>query len=194
MKVCKAVQRKLFESKEDRFSGNESHASALFTRLVSALRTSFVTEDIGFAPLFTLDNAALAIRVMEANDILFSTLELLIHPASPAADCWMDSSNSAFPSDGKRVLLEFARRMLASGEPFQGQSDMLSVRVLANVDPHDAISDFNAALKAARARATLLDEAVKSLFIQALDQPFYQPLVSRLLLYDQRAAHDLLTF
>ncbi|KAK3254725.1 hypothetical protein CYMTET_36070 [Cymbomonas tetramitiformis] len=67
VKVCKAVQRKLFESKEDRFSGNESHASALFTRLVSALQTSFVTQNIGFAPLFTLDNAALPIRVEAKN-------------------------------------------------------------------------------------------------------------------------------
>ncbi|KAK3263815.1 hypothetical protein CYMTET_27403 [Cymbomonas tetramitiformis] len=59
-------------------------------------QTAFITEDIGFAPLFTLDNAALPIRV-EANNILFSTLELLINPYSPATE-WMDSSNSAFPS------------------------------------------------------------------------------------------------
>ncbi|KAK3246665.1 hypothetical protein CYMTET_43803 [Cymbomonas tetramitiformis] len=191
-KVYKAVQRKLFESKEERFSGNESHASAIFARLVSALRTSIVTEDTGFAVLFTLEDAILPLRV-EANDILFSTLELLVHPTSPAAD-WIDSSNSAFPSDGKRVLLEFARRMLPSDAPFQGQSDMLGVRVLAKVDPHDAISDFNAALKATRTRATLDDEDVRqSLFIRPLDKKFYQPAVSRRLLHDQRAAHDLLT-
>ncbi|KAK3287268.1 hypothetical protein CYMTET_5215 [Cymbomonas tetramitiformis] len=71
---------------------------------------------------------------------------------------------------------------------------MLGVhRVLANVDPHDAISDFNAALKAARARSTLDEEDVKSLFIHALDWVFYQPVVARLLLHDQRAAHDLFT-
>ncbi|KAK3284399.1 hypothetical protein CYMTET_7947 [Cymbomonas tetramitiformis] len=193
MKVSKAVRQKLFESKEGRFSGAEYHASALFTRMVSAMQTAFITEDIGFAPLFRLmDDATLPIRV-EANNLLFSTLELLVDPASPAAD-WMDSSSSAFPFDGKRVLLEFARRMLPSGDPFQGQSDMLSVRVLAGVDPHDAIGDFNAALKAARRRATLLDEDVKALFIKALGQTFYQePVVSRLLLHDQRVAHDLYT-
>ncbi|KAK3286312.1 hypothetical protein CYMTET_6127 [Cymbomonas tetramitiformis] len=46
-----------------------------------------------------------------------------------------DSSNSAFRSGGKRVLLEFARRMLPSDAPLQGRSNMLGVRVLVNVDP-----------------------------------------------------------
>ncbi|KAK3238657.1 hypothetical protein CYMTET_51345, partial [Cymbomonas tetramitiformis] len=54
------------------------------------------------------------------------------------------------------------------------------------MDPHDAIGEFNAALKALRTRATLLDEDVKALFIKALDTTFYQPVVSRLLLHDQR--------
>ncbi|KAK3236124.1 hypothetical protein CYMTET_53730 [Cymbomonas tetramitiformis] len=192
MKVSKHVQRKLFEGKIGRFSGTESHAAALFTRMVSALQTAFVTEDIGFAPLFTLDDATLAVRV-EANNLLFSTLELLIDPSSPAAD-WMDSSHASFPTDGKRVLLEFARgRMIPIGDPFQGQADMFAVRIPAGMDPHGPIEDFNAALKAARTRATLLDEDVKSLFIKALNATFYQPVVSRLLLHDQRAAHDLLT-
>ncbi|KAK3274857.1 hypothetical protein CYMTET_16996 [Cymbomonas tetramitiformis] len=52
MKISKAVRQKLFESKEGRFPGAECHASVLFTRMVSALQTAFVTEDIGFAPLF----------------------------------------------------------------------------------------------------------------------------------------------
>ncbi|KAK3279258.1 hypothetical protein CYMTET_12851 [Cymbomonas tetramitiformis] len=133
VKVAKAVQRKLFESKEDRLSGSESHASAL--------RNAFVTEDLGVAALLTLDNATLAVRV-KANALLLSTLELLIHPTSPPTD-WMDSSNSAFPSDGKRVLLEIARRLLHADAPFQGQSDMLGVRGVANADPHDAISGSN---------------------------------------------------
>ncbi|KAK3273055.1 hypothetical protein CYMTET_18687 [Cymbomonas tetramitiformis] len=194
MEVSKAVRQKLFESKGGRFSGAECHASALFTRMVSALRTTFVTEDIGFAPtLFQLDNATLPVRV-EANNLLFSTLELMMidDPTSPAAD-WKDSSNSSFPADGNRVLLEFARRMIPSGDPFQGQSDMLGVRIAAGIDPHDAIGEFNAALKAARTRVTLLDEDVKTLFIQALDSTFYQPVVSRLLLHNQRAAHGLST-
>ncbi|KAK3274998.1 hypothetical protein CYMTET_16849 [Cymbomonas tetramitiformis] len=192
MKVSKSGRQKLFEHKSGRFSGtDESHASALFNRMVSALQTAFVTEDIGFAPLFLLDNATLPIS-MEANNLLFSTLELMVDPMSPAAD-WMDSSHSSFPADGKRVLLELARHMLPTGDPFQGQAGMLGVRIFAGVDPHDAIGDFNAALKAARTRATLLDEDVKALFIKALETVFYQPVVSRLLLHDQRAAHDLLT-
>ncbi|KAK3243360.1 hypothetical protein CYMTET_46980 [Cymbomonas tetramitiformis] len=143
-------------------------------------------------PFPALDNATLPVRV-EANALLFSALELMVDPTSPAAD-WMDSSHSNFPSDGKRVLLEFARRMIPAGDPFQGQADMLSIRISAGVDPHDKIGDFNAALKAARTRATLQDEDVKALFIKSLDTVFYQPVVSRLLLHDQRAArHDLLT-
>ncbi|KAK3243165.1 hypothetical protein CYMTET_47169 [Cymbomonas tetramitiformis] len=62
MKISKSVRQKLFEDKNGRFSGTESHASALFAKMVSALQTAFVTEDIGFAPLFVLDNATLAIR------------------------------------------------------------------------------------------------------------------------------------
>ncbi|KAK3263441.1 hypothetical protein CYMTET_27751 [Cymbomonas tetramitiformis] len=191
MKVSKSVRQKLFEDKNGRFSAAEGHASAIFARMVSALQTAFVTEDIGFAPLFLLDDVTLPVRV-EANALLFSTLELMVDPASPAAD-WMDSSHSTFPNDGKRVLLEFARRMIPAGDPFQGQADMLSIRISAGVDPHDKIGDFNAALKAARTRATLHDEDVKALFIKSLDTVFYQPVVSRLLLHDQRAAHDLLT-
>ncbi|KAK3239573.1 hypothetical protein CYMTET_50510 [Cymbomonas tetramitiformis] len=83
--------------------------------------------------------------------------------------------------------------MIPVGDPFQGQADMFAVRIAAGVDPHGPIEDFNAALKAARTRSTLQDEDVKSLFIKALDATFYQPVVSRLLLHDQRAAHDLLT-
>ncbi|KAK3272940.1 hypothetical protein CYMTET_18795 [Cymbomonas tetramitiformis] len=65
----------------------------------------------------------------------------------------------------------------------------------ANVDPHDAINDFNAALKAARTISTLDEEDIKSLFIQALDRALYEPVVARLLLHDQwaRAHDDLLT-
>ncbi|KAK3282350.1 hypothetical protein CYMTET_9908 [Cymbomonas tetramitiformis] len=95
------------------------------------------------APLFVLDDATLAVRV-EANNLLYSTLELMIDPMSPAAGL-MDSSHPSFPADGKRVLLEFARRMIPAGDPFQGQADMLSIRISAGVDPHDKIRDFNAA-------------------------------------------------
>ncbi|KAK3238527.1 hypothetical protein CYMTET_51468 [Cymbomonas tetramitiformis] len=117
------------------------------------MKTAFVTEDIGFAPLFLLDDATLPIRV-EAGGLLFSTLELMVDPMSPAAD-WMDSSHSSFPTDGKRVLLEFARRMIPTG-------------------PHSWT-------KTSRPSC---------LFIKALDTVFYQPVVSRLLLHDQRADHD----
>ncbi|KAK3232983.1 hypothetical protein CYMTET_56695 [Cymbomonas tetramitiformis] len=121
----------------------------------------FVNEDAAFATLLTLDDATASVRV-EANRLLYSTLELIVNPSSPAVD-WMDSSSTASPLDGKR----------------------------ADKDPRNAIFDFNAALAAARRRSSTLNESgVKALFIKALDQAFYQPLVSRLLLHDQRDATD----
>ncbi|KAK3276740.1 hypothetical protein CYMTET_15214 [Cymbomonas tetramitiformis] len=68
-----------------------------------------------------------------------------------------------------------------------GQSEMLSVRLLANEDPHNAIADFNAALATARRRSPLDDEDIKSQFISAMDPAFYAAARSRLLLHDQRA-------
>ncbi|KAK3263966.1 hypothetical protein CYMTET_27265 [Cymbomonas tetramitiformis] len=79
VKVAKCVQRKLFHDKEQRFSGAESHVGALFPRLVRALREVFVTEDAAIATLFTLDDATASVRV-EANRLLYSTLELLVDP------------------------------------------------------------------------------------------------------------------
>ncbi|KAK3284065.1 hypothetical protein CYMTET_8265 [Cymbomonas tetramitiformis] len=67
-----------------------------------------------------------------------------------------DASSTASPLDGKRVLLDFARRLLHCDDPFQGTLDLVAVRVVAGKDPHDAISDFNAALVAARTSATHL--------------------------------------
>ncbi|KAK3258382.1 hypothetical protein CYMTET_32568 [Cymbomonas tetramitiformis] len=131
MKVAKHVQRKLFDGKEGRFSGAESHAAAIFTKMVSALQTTFVIEDIGFFPLFTLDDATLAVRV-EANNLLFSTLELLIDPSSPRRP---QRTGWTRPTPASRQT---------------GQADMFAVRITAGVDPHGPIEDFNAALKAAR--------------------------------------------
>ncbi|KAK3285122.1 hypothetical protein CYMTET_7255 [Cymbomonas tetramitiformis] len=112
--------------------------------------------------------------------------------AAPAAST-AGATNAASPLDGKRVLLEFARRIIDTDAPFQGTAEMLAVRLLKGVDPHDAIANFNAALAAARRRSTLDDEKVKSHFIRALDVEYYFPVTSRLLLHDQRAAVDLST-
>ncbi|KAK3239102.1 hypothetical protein CYMTET_50940 [Cymbomonas tetramitiformis] len=67
------------------------------------------------------------------------------------------------------------------------------MRVLAGKEPQGAIADFNDALKSARRRATMDDEDVKGLLIAALNTVYYQPVVSCLLLHDQRLATDLLT-
>ncbi|KAK3238267.1 hypothetical protein CYMTET_51711 [Cymbomonas tetramitiformis] len=187
VKVAKAVPRKLFETKENRFSGNGSqaclgslHATGVGVTVIFRHRGSrFRSPPPWTAP--PLPSARGGRRFA-----ISPPLELLVHPTSPAAD-WMDSPSSTFPSDGKRVLLEFAQmptscciRTPHSREP----PICLGFRVIANVDPHDAISDFNTALKAARTRSTWDEEDAKSVFIQALDRTFYQPAVSRLLLHD----------
>ncbi|KAK3280013.1 hypothetical protein CYMTET_12130 [Cymbomonas tetramitiformis] len=105
----------------------------------------------------------------------------------------MECSNAASPLDGKRVLLGFARRIIDIDAPFQDTVEMLAVRLLKGINPHDAIANFNAALAAARRRSTVDDEKVKSQFIKALDVDYHLPVTSRLLLHDQRATADLLT-
>ena len=118
-KSAKFVAKKCFGSKDERFHGNEPAAATTFTRMVAALQESFEAEDTTFASLFSLDDATVTVRA-EANRLLFSTLELLVHPASPASDWLEGSAPQAYPQDGKRVLLEFARKLLESDTPFQG--------------------------------------------------------------------------
>ncbi|KAK3287407.1 hypothetical protein CYMTET_5081 [Cymbomonas tetramitiformis] len=60
------------------------------------------------------------------------------------------------------------------------------------MDPNEAIMDFNAALAAAKRKNTLDEDDVKGQFIQAMDRDYYSPVVSRLLLHDQRVAETLL--
>ncbi|KAK3253490.1 hypothetical protein CYMTET_37258 [Cymbomonas tetramitiformis] len=189
--VAKHVIRKCFREKHDRFTGTKSNAQVLLSKLVPALQEAFEAQDALFAPLFDLEDSTLAVRP-EANKLLFSTLELIVCPASPAGD-WLEASAILHPLDGKRALLELARRLLDSGAPFQGTSDLLAVRFRAYLDPSESITDFNAALRPARRRNTLDDDEVKELFLAALDPGFYAPVVSRLFTHQQRAAVDLLT-
>ncbi|KAK3273502.1 hypothetical protein CYMTET_18265 [Cymbomonas tetramitiformis] len=84
--------------------------------------------------------------------------------------------SNAHPHDGKRILFEFARRLLHADAPFQATSDLIGVRVLPNKDPHGAFADFNDALTSARRRGTMDDEDVNGLFIiAALDSVYYVP-------------------
>ncbi|KAK3246060.1 hypothetical protein CYMTET_44389 [Cymbomonas tetramitiformis] len=189
--VAKHVIRKCFREKHDRFTGTESNAQVLLSKLVPALQEAFEAQDALFAPMFDLEDSTLAVRP-EANKLLFSTLELIVCPASPAGD-WLEASATLHPLDGKRALLELARRLLDSGAPFQGTSDLLGVRFKAHTDPSESITDFNAALRSAKRRNTLDDDEVKELFLAALDPGFYAPVVSRLFTHQQRAAVDLLT-
>ncbi|KAK3283979.1 hypothetical protein CYMTET_8348 [Cymbomonas tetramitiformis] len=184
--VAKHVIRKCFPDKHDRFTGTESNAQVLLSKLVPALQEAFEAEDALFAPMFDLEDPTLAVRP-EANKLLFSTLELIVSPASPAGD-WLEASATLHPLDG-----QLARRLLDSGAPFQGTSDLLGVRFKAHTDPVESITDFNAALRSAKRRNTLDDDEVKELFLAALDPGFYAPVVSRLFTHQQRAAVDLLT-
>ncbi|KAK3287089.1 hypothetical protein CYMTET_5381 [Cymbomonas tetramitiformis] len=130
--VAKHVIRKCFREKHpERFTGTESNAQVLLAKLVPALQEAFEAQDVLFAPLSDLEDSTLAVR-SEANKLLFSTLELIVCPASPAGD-WLEASATLHPMDGKRVLLEFARRLLDSGAPFQGTSDLLGVRFKAGL-------------------------------------------------------------
>ncbi|KAK3282708.1 hypothetical protein CYMTET_9569 [Cymbomonas tetramitiformis] len=171
-RAAKLVIKKVYDDKHGRFDGTESNVSSVFARLVLALRDIFVTEESAFSSLFDLEDAALPVRA-EANKLLFSTLEFIIAPVSPAAD-WMESSAEAHPFDGKRVLLEIARMLLDSGGPFQGTADLLAIKI-NQFDPSRAIAAFNAALRSARRKSTLDDMEVKSLFIKSLDPVFYAP-------------------
>ncbi|KAK3263936.1 hypothetical protein CYMTET_27290 [Cymbomonas tetramitiformis] len=171
-RAAKLVIKKVYDDKHGRFDGTESNVSSVFARLVLALRDIFVTEESAFSSLFDLEDATLPVRA-EANKLLFSTLEFIIAPVSPAAD-WMESSAEAHPFDGKRVLLEIARMLLDSGGPFQGTADLLAIKI-NQFDPSRAIAAFNAALRSARRKSTLDDMEVKSLFIKSLDPVFYAP-------------------
>ncbi|KAK3251378.1 hypothetical protein CYMTET_39282 [Cymbomonas tetramitiformis] len=186
-RAAKLVIKKVYDDKHGRFNGTESNVSSVFARLVLALRDIFVTEESAVSSLF---DATLPVRA-EANKLLFSTLEFIIAPVSPAAD-WMESSAEAHPFDGKWVLLEIARILLDSGGPFQGTADLLAIKI-TQFDPSRTIAAFNAALRSARRKSTLDDMEVKSLFIKSLDPVFYAPVANRLLLHDQRAAESLAT-
>ncbi|KAK3242515.1 hypothetical protein CYMTET_47803 [Cymbomonas tetramitiformis] len=80
--VAKHVIRKCFREKHDRFTGTESNAQVLLSKLAPAIPEAFEAQDILFAPLFDLEQSTLAVRP-EANKLLFSTLELIVCPASP---------------------------------------------------------------------------------------------------------------
>ncbi|KAK3263218.1 hypothetical protein CYMTET_27961 [Cymbomonas tetramitiformis] len=191
-KAAKFVAKKCFGLKDERFHGDEKNVHVIFTRMVAALREAFVAEDEQLSDLFVLDDAGITVRA-ESNQLFFSTLELIVHPSSPASD-WLESSARTFPADGKRVLLEFARKLLHADAPYQGTSDLLAVELgYGRMDPNEAIMDFNAALAAAKRKNTLDEDDVKGQFIQAMDADYYRLVVSRLLLHDQRAAESLLT-
>ncbi|KAK3280320.1 hypothetical protein CYMTET_11833 [Cymbomonas tetramitiformis] len=155
-KVAKLVIRKVYDEKTRRFTGAESNVNSVIAKLVLALRTAFTTEESAFGPLFDLEDATLPVRP-EANRLLFSTLELIIHPTSPAAD-WIESSAESHPFDGKRALFEIARMLIDTGGPFQGTADLLSIKIVKDVNPLSSISAFNAALRSARRKSTLNDE------------------------------------
>ncbi|KAK3259210.1 hypothetical protein CYMTET_31769 [Cymbomonas tetramitiformis] len=171
-RAAKLVIKKVYDDKHGRFDGTESNVNSVFDRLVMALRDIFVIEEDAFSSLFDLEDATLPVCA-EANMPLFSTLEYIIAPVSPAAD-WMDSSAEAHPFDGKRVLLEIARMLLDSGGPFQGTADLLAIKI-TQFDPSRTIAAFNAAIRSARQKSTLDDMEVKSLSVHQVPRPGFRP-------------------
>ncbi|KAK3285848.1 hypothetical protein CYMTET_6559 [Cymbomonas tetramitiformis] len=104
------------------------------------------------ASLFNLDDVTLVVR-KEANELLFSTLELLAKPHTPAA-AWIDAPAHVYPRDGKRALLEILREVSAAGAAFDSTQDFLDIRFEAGVDPRKKNVDFNAAYALASQRNT----------------------------------------
>ncbi|KAK3261248.1 hypothetical protein CYMTET_29836 [Cymbomonas tetramitiformis] len=76
----KFVAKKCFGSKNERFHGDEKNLHVIFTPIVAALREAFMAEDEPLGDLFVLDDASNTVRT-ESNQLLFSTLELLVHPS-----------------------------------------------------------------------------------------------------------------
>ncbi|KAK3273021.1 hypothetical protein CYMTET_18720 [Cymbomonas tetramitiformis] len=181
--------------RHERFSGNEANAAVLFAKLlVPTIKEAFVGEDTLFATLFDLEDVTTSIR-SEANTLLFSTLELIYSPTSPATD-WLESSAETHPHDGKRVLLGTARMLLDStGSPFQGTQELLDARFLPNVDTYASASRTSTLLWFQRGeRAPWASRSeVTGLFIGALVKKYCVAVVNRLMLHDQRAAVDLNT-
>ncbi|KAK3248986.1 hypothetical protein CYMTET_26631 [Cymbomonas tetramitiformis] len=172
--VAKCVQTNVFGKKEGRFGAGEPDAASLFSRLVEALRDAFVTEDSAFASLFTLDDATIAVRV-EVNVLLYSTLELLVDPSSPAQ------------RTGWTVATRLSR--------WTGNVYFLDSHVACSIPTprFRPIANFDAVLDVARRRSAVDEEEVKPQFIKALAVEYYLPIMARLLLHDQRVAVDLLT-
>ena len=104
--VATHVAKKVLGGKAERFGGVESNADVIYSKLVPAIKDAFIAADSLFETLFDLNDATVPVRA-EANKLLFSVLELLILPDSPAAD-WLETSADTRPFHGKRVLLELA--------------------------------------------------------------------------------------
>ncbi|KAK3278230.1 hypothetical protein CYMTET_13815 [Cymbomonas tetramitiformis] len=83
--VAKHVIRKCFPEKHARLGGNEANATVLFAKSVPTIKEAFVNENALFATLFDLEDVTTPVRA-EANKLLFSTLELIFDPTSPATD------------------------------------------------------------------------------------------------------------
>eukprot|EP00854_Cymbomonas_tetramitiformis_P028295 gene28295-35050_t len=115
--------------------------------------------------------------IPEANGLLFATVVRLTAPRSPAHD-WAESSATASPDDGKRALLEVARRLTTVTAPLDSLRTLLAITFPSGVDPDANIAEFNACLRDVQKSGVLNDDEVKQHFLTALDKRYYQPVYS----------------
>ncbi|KAK3280416.1 hypothetical protein CYMTET_11742 [Cymbomonas tetramitiformis] len=141
-------------------------------------RQSFAAKDFGSDDMFDLvdlDNEVNPIF----NDILLRTLVSLTTPSSPARR-WAESSVRVSPRDGKRALLEIAKRLLPPGHrPLRHHEELLFISFGVDDDPEPLVTQFHECLKAIDASgAGAMDEkTAKRQLLAALDPEFYKEVI-----------------
>ncbi|KAK3282924.1 hypothetical protein CYMTET_9360 [Cymbomonas tetramitiformis] len=149
-KVAKSILGKIMGDKSEKFTGKHNHDADVFASLLC---------------------------IPEANGLLFATVVRLTAPRSPAHD-WAESSATASPDDGKRALLEVARRLTTVTAPLDSLRTLLAITFPSGVDPDANIAEFNACLRDVQKSGVLNDDEVKQHFLTALDKRYYQPVYS----------------
>ncbi|KAK3261165.1 hypothetical protein CYMTET_29920 [Cymbomonas tetramitiformis] len=132
-KVAKSILGKIMGDKsENEFTGKHNHDVDVFASLVFEVKRSFLAEHSAFSVLLKLDDAGIEC-ILEANGLLFAAVVRLTAPRSPAHD-WVDSSATASPDDGKRAMLEVARRLTTVTAPLDSLRTLLASTVPSGVD------------------------------------------------------------
>ncbi|KAK3238797.1 hypothetical protein CYMTET_51224 [Cymbomonas tetramitiformis] len=149
--VAKHGIRKCFPEKHVRFGGNEHGAAVLFAKLVPTIKEAFVNENALFVTLFDLEDVTTRVRA-EANKLLFSTLELIYDPTSPATD-WLEASAVTSPHDAKRkntldqeevkgLFIDALDKCFAANVKAGMPSDLSAATLAVDTEGKSAIADL----------------------------------------------------